>query len=118
MVLDTGSSDLWVNAPNSTFCESRNNDCSISGTYDATSSSTYNYQNPYFNITYADGSQAEGEYATDTLHIGDATLKDFQFGIGYTSSSDGTWTVDVPVILLQTIPLLSFSLSLSLSAVY
>ncbi|KAJ5491605.1 aspartic-type endopeptidase opsB [Penicillium diatomitis] len=87
MVIDTGSSDLWVNAPNSTLCENKKNQCQISGTYDGSSSSTYKYVNPYFNITYADGSQAAGEYASDTLHIGGATLKDFEFGIGYISSS-------------------------------
>lgn len=42
-----------------------------------------------FNITYADDTGAVGDYVTDTLKIGDSTLKDFQFGVGYSSSSTG-----------------------------
>lgn len=40
-----------------------------------------------FNITYADGSGAVGDYATDTLAIGGVTLQNLQFGIGYQSAS-------------------------------
>lgn len=40
-----------------------------------------------FNITYADGSGAVGDYATDTLAIGGVTLQNLQFGIGYQSGS-------------------------------
>jgi hypothetical protein len=89
LVIDTGSSDLWTNTPNSTFCEKKENGCSTSGTYDATSSSSYSYVNSDFNITYADGSGAAGDYVTDTLTIGGTPIKDFQFGIGFTSASAG-----------------------------
>ncbi|KAJ6120225.1 hypothetical protein N7523_004505 [Penicillium sp. IBT 18751x] len=88
LVLDTGSSDLWTNAPNSTLCESQDNVCNSSGTYDSSASSTYQYVNSEFNISYADSSGASGDYVTDTLHLGGATIKDFQFGVGYTSSSE------------------------------
>ncbi|KAL2786026.1 aspartic peptidase domain-containing protein [Aspergillus keveii] len=87
LILDTGSSDLWCNAANSTLCSSRQNPCLTSGSYDPDSSSSYTYVSSDFNISYADGSGAAGEYAADTLHIGDVTIHDFQFGIGYTSSS-------------------------------
>ncbi|KAF7126161.1 hypothetical protein CNMCM5793_002583 [Aspergillus hiratsukae] len=87
LVLDTGSSDLWCNAPNSTLCSASGDSCSVSGSYDPDSSSTYAYVSSDFNISYADGTGAAGVYATDTLHIGGATIKDLQFGIGYTSSS-------------------------------
>jgi hypothetical protein len=40
-----------------------------------------------FNISYVDGSGAAGDYVTDTLNIGGASLKALQFGIGYTSTS-------------------------------
>lgn len=88
MVLDTGSSDLWCNAPSSTLC-SQNNACSSSGTYDSSSSSTYSYVSSDFNITYADTSGASGDYVTDTLHIGNVAITDFQFGVGYSSGSAG-----------------------------
>lgn len=85
--IDTGSSDLWVNAPNSTLCEEYSQDCDESGVYTAASSSTYAYVNSHFNITYADSSGAAGVYATDDVTIGSATLDNLQFGIGYTSTS-------------------------------
>ncbi|KAL2157011.1 hypothetical protein VTH06DRAFT_8327, partial [Thermothelomyces fergusii] len=36
--LDTGSSDLWVNTPDSELCSSGNNPCAYAGTYSANSS--------------------------------------------------------------------------------
>ncbi|KXG51161.1 Peptidase aspartic, catalytic [Penicillium griseofulvum] len=87
LVLDTGSSDLWCNTPNSTLCESRQNSCVQSGTYDPSSSSSYSFVNSDFNISYADGSSAIGDYVTDTLTIGGTTIKDFQFGVGFLSGS-------------------------------
>ncbi|KAJ6159806.1 hypothetical protein N7497_004343 [Penicillium chrysogenum] len=86
LVLDTGSSDLWCNTPNSTLCESSENTCA-SGTYDSSSSSSYSFVSSDFNISYADGSGAAGDYVTDTLTIGGTTIKDFQFGIGFSSGS-------------------------------
>ncbi|KAL4976204.1 aspartic peptidase domain-containing protein [Aspergillus desertorum] len=87
LILDTGSSDLWCNAANSTLCSSQKDPCGISGTFDPSSSSSYSYVSSDFNITYADGTGAAGDYATDTVRIGGATIRGFQFGIGYTSSS-------------------------------
>lgn len=89
LVLDTGSSDLWCNAANSTLCSSLGNPCHTSGSYDGGSSSTYSYVSSNFNISYADGSGAAGDYITDTIRIGGVTIKDFQFGVGYSSSSSG-----------------------------
>ncbi|KAL2216883.1 aspartyl protease [Thermoascus aurantiacus ATCC 26904] len=85
--IDTGSSDLWCNSASSRLCSSRRDLCNASGTYDANSSSTYKYVSSDFNISYVDGSAAIGDYVTDSLHIGGVTLTDFQFGIGYSSSS-------------------------------
>ena len=82
--IDTGSSDLWVNSANSSFCST--NTCT-GGTYDGSSSSSYKYVNSYFNISYVDGTGAAGDYASDTLTIGSISLTNFQFGIGFTSSS-------------------------------
>ncbi|PLB34500.1 pepsin-like aspartic protease [Aspergillus candidus] len=87
LVIDTGSSDLWCNAANSTLCSSSRNPCSVSGSYDPTLSSTYAYTSSDFNISYADGTGATGAYVTDNLQIGGATLEHFQFGVGYSSSS-------------------------------
>lgn len=91
VIIDTGSSDLWCNAMNSTACMSRSEPCSATGTYDASSSSTYGYVSSDFNITYADGTGAAGDYVTDTIRIGGARVEDFQFGVGYSSSSAREW---------------------------
>ncbi|OJD29198.1 aspartic-type endopeptidase [Diplodia corticola] len=85
--LDTGSSDLWVNTDDSDLCSSSQNDCSSSGTYSANDSSTYEYVNSLFNISYVDGSGASGDYVKDTFTFGGQNLTDMQFGIGYTSTS-------------------------------
>jgi len=85
--IDTGSSDLWANAKSSDLCQEQGNQCADSGTYDANSSTTYNYVNSDFNISYVDGSGASGDYVKDTLSFGGQNLKGMQFGIGYTSTS-------------------------------
>lgn len=85
--IDTGSSDLWVNAVKSELCTTRGNECGASGTYSANESSTYQFVNNAFNISYVDGSGASGDYATDTFRFGGQTITDLQFGIGYVSSS-------------------------------
>ncbi|KAL4912280.1 aspartic peptidase domain-containing protein [Aspergillus aurantiobrunneus] len=87
LILDTGSSDLWCNAVNSTLCSSSRDPCRISGSFDPESSSSFSYVSSDFNISYADGTGAAGDYVIDTLRIGDAVIRDFQFGIGYSSSS-------------------------------
>lgn len=43
--------------------------------------------NGVFNISYADGSGASGDYATDTFRFGGQTVEDLQFGIGYYSET-------------------------------
>ncbi|KAF1844883.1 acid protease [Cucurbitaria berberidis CBS 394.84] len=85
--IDTGSSDLWVNAATSQLCQQGGNQCGASGTYNANDSSTYQYVNGAFNISYVDGSGASGDYVKDTMRFGGLTIKDLQFGVGYTSSS-------------------------------
>lgn len=87
MHIDTGSSDLWVNAKTSALCQAGGNQCGDSGTYSANDSTTYAYVNDAFNISYVDGTGASGDYATDTFRFGEQTIKELQFGIGYTSSS-------------------------------
>lgn len=100
--LDTGSSDLWVNTPSSALCMQRDEPCADAGTYEANSSSTYSYIGSWFNISYVDGSGASGDYVSDTISIGDTTLEDFQFGIGYSSTSDqGILGIGYPVNEVQ-----------------
>lgn len=84
--IDTGSSDLWVNVPNSAQCTSRRG-CN-GGTYNQPASSTAKVVNTFFNISYVDGSGAAGNYLSDSMQFGGVTLNNFQFGVGTVSTSD------------------------------
>ena len=108
--IDTGSSDLWTNVANSQLCELPDAQveqqggvpCSVAGTYDANSSSTYKFVDNDFLIQYADQSGAQGDYATDTLSIGGAAITSQQFGIGYNStSSEGVLGIGYPSLEVQ-----------------
>jgi len=96
--IDTGSSDLWVNVANSQLCAAQGDPCDVSGTYNANASSSYEYINGEFNITYVDGSGSSGDYVSDTVRFGGVTLENQQFGIGYTSSSqEGIIGIGYPI---------------------
>lgn len=78
-LLDTGSSDLWVYSVfDTTDCV--NNACSFTGQFTAADSSTYTFINEDYQIGYVSGS-ASGNWSTDTLTVGTATLPDFQFAV-------------------------------------
>ncbi|KAK9363892.1 aspartic peptidase domain-containing protein [Lipomyces starkeyi] len=86
--LDTGSSDLWVQASTNPFCAAKRTNCEESGTFNAAESSTFSQlQNDPFSISYVDTTAAEGIYATDTLEIGNATIDNFVFGYAENSNS-------------------------------
>ncbi|KDQ64540.1 hypothetical protein JAAARDRAFT_28184 [Jaapia argillacea MUCL 33604] len=73
VILDTGSSNLWVP---STKCTSIA--CFLHTKYDSTASSTYKANGTEFSIQYGSGSM-EGFVSQDTLSIGDLTLKGQDF---------------------------------------
>ncbi|KAJ5222409.1 uncharacterized protein N7469_008649 [Penicillium citrinum] len=83
--LDTGSSDIWVNLPNSTYCEGDDDPCSSTGLFNIKKSSSFEMLDYVMNATYASGFLAYGHYATDTLSIGGAKLKDMEFAVAETS---------------------------------
>ena len=73
VVLDTGSSNLWV--PSSS-CGSIA--CYLHSKYDSTASSTYKKNGSSFAIQYGSGSM-EGFVSQDTLNIGDIEIKGVDF---------------------------------------
>ena len=73
VILDTGSSNLWVP---STRCSSIA--CFLHAKYDATKSSTYKANGTEFKIQYGSGS-LEGVISNDDMSIGDLTIKKQDF---------------------------------------
>lgn len=93
--LDTGSSDIWVNTAQSTFCSGENSTC-IGGLFNASASSTYNVEYPgAFNISYVDGSGASGDYSTDTVIIGNVTVTNQTFGVANVSINNNQGLIGV-----------------------
>ena len=92
LLLDTGSSDMWVLGPD-VDCGgggglfSSGIDCAASGVFDTSKSSTYQKNESIpFDIQYSDGSESKGFYGTDNLGIGGTTLKSFTFAVADTAS--------------------------------
>jgi len=74
----------------------------VSGAYSANDSSSYQYVNSLFNISYVDGSGAVGDYVKDTFGFGGQSLEGLQFGIGYDSSSpEGILGIGYPINEVQ-----------------
>ncbi|TFK23274.1 endopeptidase [Coprinopsis marcescibilis] len=73
VILDTGSSNLWVPSVKCTSIA-----CFLHTKYDSTASSTYKANGTEFSIQYGSGSM-EGFVSNDVLRIGDLTIKSQDF---------------------------------------
>lgn len=79
VILDTGSSDLWVyNITDTGDCSQQA--CQETGQFDKSKSSTYHSLDEEYFIQYVKGN-ASGNWGTDTLSIGSVSLPDFQFAV-------------------------------------
>ncbi|KKA26791.1 hypothetical protein TD95_003163 [Thielaviopsis punctulata] len=87
VMIDTGSSDLWVPSARSDIC--LEGYCT-SGEYVASNSSTYESSNvdEDFQITYGDNSYVNGVYFNDTLTIGSETLSTMTMGLGVSTDNN------------------------------
>ncbi|KAK7203448.1 aspartic peptidase domain-containing protein [Myxozyma melibiosi] len=92
VLVDTGSSDLWVQSSSSSDCSTVSNYCTTYGTYSESDSSTASAlsdsDDDTFSITYADSSSASGVYLTDTITVGSSSVSDFTFAVASNTSSD------------------------------
>ncbi|RDA91499.1 putative aspartyl protease [Ophiocordyceps camponoti-saundersi (nom. inval.)] len=86
-LIDTGSSDALINTNVSQLCEQSSRPCAPSGTYNANASSTSQYINSLFNISYVDGSGAAGDFVADDVRISGQQVRGVQIGVAYKSSS-------------------------------
>lgn len=79
LLIDTGSSDVWMMSEDNPLCETEIN-CNKE-IFESNASSTYYLESEGgFQITYGDGTVAEGDYFGDVLRIGDAVLQNATMG--------------------------------------
>lgn len=91
LAIDTGSSDVWVLDVSADACtdpliqEQAFDGCIT--TFDPSKSSSYkDVLQSGFYIQYGDGTAAEGDYITDNLAIGGATIKSLEMGLAYNAT--------------------------------
>ncbi|KAK9465616.1 aspartic peptidase domain-containing protein [Lipomyces arxii] len=81
LIIDTGSSDTWVQTAQNVFCQENPDSCST-GIFDLQKSSTYDpITDETFSIQYSDYTYARGTYAHDSFGIGGATVKGLTMGV-------------------------------------
>lgn len=90
LIVDTGSSDVWVLDSEADLCQSTRMQDYYGyclSTYDPDKSSTYSLvsQNS-FSIQYVDGSGSDGNYIKDTFSIGGADIEALQMGLATNST--------------------------------
>lgn len=90
LIVDTGSSDVWVLDSDANLCKSmsmQNYYGYCLSTYDPSKSSTYSVvSDNTFTIQYVDGSGAEGDYIKDNFSIGGADIEALQMGLAENST--------------------------------
>jgi hypothetical protein len=90
LILDTGSSDVWVLDSDADLCQSQKLQYfygACLATYDPAESSTYSLvDRGGFAIQYVDNSGAEGDYIKDTFHIGGTSIDALQVGLASSST--------------------------------
>lgn len=86
LVIDTGSTDVWLLSDNTDLCTSRTLQRKYFGgcisSFSTSKSSTFKTVGKgQFNITYLDGSGATGDYILDTFSISGSSLTNLQMGM-------------------------------------
>lgn len=72
VVLDTGSSDLFVTSSTAAYCQT---DTCLGGTFDISKSSTAQIVAPgVFNISFVDGSMESGDLISDVVQVRDRVV--------------------------------------------
>ncbi|AOW05218.1 aspartic peptidase domain-containing protein [Yarrowia lipolytica] len=98
LLIDTGSSDIWVIGSGNPDCGSAQDaqrdpniiDCSISGTFDTSKSSSWSQNQTDFFIQYGDQTAAEGGWGTDTFAFGNTNVSGLSIAVASkTNSSNG-----------------------------
>lgn len=97
VILDTGSSDLYVDGSASEACKDTKltNTCR-GGSFDPNASKSYKVVVPGgFNTSFGDQSTATGDFATDVVGIGNVQIPDVQFGMANAVNSTTGFAVSL-----------------------
>lgn len=95
LLIDTGSSDMWVIGQTNKYCyQSKQDttnpdkfDCTVSGTYNLNTSTSFVKNNTDFYIKYGDGTIAQGDWAMDVLNFHGQKIENMSFGVGHVTNS-------------------------------
>ncbi|KAI3406379.2 SAP7 [Candida oxycetoniae] len=102
VMIDTGSSDLWVVGTQNPNCDFNggSSECSKYGSFDKLKSSTFTPKDDVFELNYFDGSIAEGLYCYDDIEfVKDFALTNATFAVvENTTSNMGVFGVGYPEI--------------------
>lgn len=90
VLLDTGSSDLWVTGNNNPYCTSNGGsiDCDKYGTFNKGQSSTFKDNDTTFSITYGDQSFAKGGWGQDVLSLDGVDISGVSFAVADNTDSN------------------------------
>ncbi|KAK6874605.1 Candidapepsin-10 [Candida tropicalis] len=98
VLVDTGSSDLWVPAMNVNCSESITSNsatCPTNG-YDWEASTTFIRSPVFFETFYGDNTTSSGFFGQDTVWIGDVAVNDTIFAVANHTDSGGTMGIGLP----------------------
>ncbi|VUC30330.1 unnamed protein product [Clonostachys rosea] len=89
-LLDTGSSDTWVNSVDVDLCNNKQAQARIGAfcqtQFNQNESSTYQLvSSDGFDIKYLDSTEISGDYFNDTVHIGSVSINNQQLGLALQS---------------------------------
>lgn len=108
VLVDTGSSDLWVMSPSNSYCSSISDSkstsnlsdddgkigCSTNAMFNTSTSSSWSKNDTDFSVTYGDFTFANGTYGQDTVGYGGVSIEKGSFAVAeHANSTNAVWGI-------------------------